>query len=165
MKKVHQCKITTLKNQEWFKKSNIKGTVLMCQCLSNIQVRAGDKYFEISNPGSRGVMSEKDAKAGIFDIACNPIYEPIHEAVKIGYLQIIKEKIINDLEVYRKLTEEMGFNHFNDNTKITFEDVSNHITGKDKLQKLLDKKIAKRAKTAVNNAIYSSGSKIKINKE
>ena len=151
MKKIHECKITTLKNQDWFKKTNIKGTVMMCQYLSNIQVSDGDKYFEVSNPGVRGVIAESGPKADIFDIAYNPQVKPISKAVKYGYMNLIKEKIQNDLEVYRKLVEKMGLK--DSEAKITMEDISKHITDKDEFQKALDAAISKRAAAAVANAI------------
>jgi hypothetical protein len=54
----------------------------------------------------RGGMSKTNGKTRIFDIATNPSPCSI-EKVRDGFIAILKEKIFNDIETYRKLVEQM----------------------------------------------------------
>ena len=128
IKKIHSCKITTLKNQEWIKnrKDPIRGVILASQCLSNVQVMGKDYNFEVSNPGQRGGICKDFCSADIFDIVCNPRDGSKIDMIKKGYLGIVREKIANDLNVYERLLETMKIK--DPAAKISWEDVSKHIT-------------------------------------
>jgi len=127
MKKLHICKVTTLKNQEWWKKlspkSKEKGTYLFCQHISNLQVNdEKTKYYhEVANEGQRGAVATDDISAGVFDIAVNPSEGTMGERVKEGFLSLLREKIMNDLVVYAKMVEDMQKKGLVDSSKTKIE--------------------------------------------
>ena len=112
--------------------------ILMCKHASNIEVLNKDngEYYNVAIPGQRGGIAEGNVKPRAFDIADNPHGKTKEDAIKSGYLAIIKEKINNDLEVYRKLLECMGINEH----KITLEDVSEYL----KIEEHIDLEVYKK---------------------
>jgi hypothetical protein len=131
--KRHVCKIVPLDKQSWFKNMNketIKGLMMMSQHLSNIQVFGTEdgEYFSVANPGQRGGIAKESANAKIFDIAYNPRGEAEEKMLKYGYLAIIREKIQNDLEVYRRLLESMNIS--DKKWDITLDDVAEFLKRK-----------------------------------
>ena len=110
MSEKHICNVTTLENQDWWKKSkNKKGTVLYCQHLSSLQVSDVDSeyYHEVANEGCRGAVATDDIQPNIFDVAVNPSKGNIEDRMKEGFLALLKEKVRNDLVVYNKMIEHM----------------------------------------------------------
>ncbi len=109
MKKIHEVKVTTMKNQEWWKKQDVKkGTYLFCQYLSNLQVynSSNEYYNELANNGQRGSLPSNN-DAGIFDIAVNLNKESVEQNLKDGFLCILREKILHDLIVYQQMIIDM----------------------------------------------------------
>jgi len=117
----------------------VGGMILMCKHASNIEVLNKDngEYYNVAIPGQRGGIAEGNVKPRAFDIADNPHGKTKEDAIKSGYLAIIKEKINNDLEVYRKLLECMGINEH----KITLEDVSEYLKTEEHIDLEVYKKI------------------------
>jgi len=109
MKRIHSCKITTLKNQDWWKNNkDRRGTHIFCQHLSNLQVAdEGGYYHEVANEGCRGAVCGGNVHANIFDIAVNPRCGNLGKRVKEGFLAILREKVANDLVAYRKMLDDM----------------------------------------------------------
>lgn len=125
-KVLHTCKITPLNQQaKTLKLADMKGLVLMSQYVSNIQVyrKSDNKYFSVANPSRREAVAEENAKPVIFDIATNPHEGTDAKMVRDGYLNLIEEKILNDLEVYRVLLDSMNIT----GNKITLDDIANKI--------------------------------------
>lgn len=133
--KNHSCRVVTLKEKNWIPdgKWSGKGMILFAPSISCIQVYSDGKYYEITNPGLRGAVPSKSEKPEIFDIVCNPYGGELPEMVKLGYMNIIREKIANDLAVYEGLLETMGLN--SEDNKIGIEDVIKHLSRKHPLQK------------------------------
>lgn len=107
LKKIHKCKVVTLKNQ--YRKGFCppkNGFYLFCQNISNLQYHDVDGYYCEVNVGRRGGVGCADDKTKIFDIAINP-YPTNPQNIRDGFVAILKEKILNDVEVYRKLVEQM----------------------------------------------------------
>ena len=132
----HTCKIITLKNQEWFKKAleekkyqvHENDLTIFCQHISNVQAYDGKNHYEVANSHGRGTVAEKEQEAEIYDIATKISGASTEKMLKIGYLNIIKEKIRNDLEVYSKLLDAMGIS--GEEGKITLKDVAERLGGK-----------------------------------
>jgi len=152
MRKDHTCDIIPLRDQDWYEKTNHNGIVMMSQCINNIQVldatnKERYKYYDVANPGQRGGVCGRGTETGIYDICYNPAYGlPVskNKMVKNGYLAIIKEKIVNDLNVYKRLIDEMGIS--DPDIDITMEDVSKYMLYKDELQVGLEKALGNKSK-------------------
>lgn len=104
----HRCQITSLKDQAWFKRQKKKkGLYMFCQHLSNLQVATDDGFYHEASVNLRGAIAEDDKTGQIFDVAANPVCKNKGEALKIGYLALLKEKITNDLVTYNKMLEKL----------------------------------------------------------
>ena len=104
----------TLKNQEWYKNhQNKKGTYVFSQHLSNLQVSNLEKdyYNEVGNTQRCGIP-ENNIDSEPFDIAYYVCHdelkgETLEAVMKKGMKMILREKILNDLNVYDKMLEDM----------------------------------------------------------
>jgi len=135
LEKLHECKVTTLKNQGWWQKLSEKnkkrGTYIFCQYLSDLQVADENAkyYHEVANEGCRGAVATDNIQPNIFDIAVNPINASFEDRVKEGFLAILKEKIQNDLVVYEKMLDDMKSKGFisGDSAKIKMYDIASKL--------------------------------------
>jgi len=121
--KYHYCQIVPLKEQEHWKKSkdtytSENGIIIFSQNISNLQIAIKDYYAQASVP-RRGSIGDEDSIGEIFDIAVNPRRQgnPL-DGLKKGFLAILMEKILNDLEAYRCILKKL----LSDN-KITQEEL------------------------------------------
>ena len=110
--KYHYCQIVPLKEQEHWKKSkdtytSENGIIIFSQNISNLQIAIKDYYAQASVP-RRGSIGDEDSIGEIFDIAVNPRRQgnPL-DGLKKGFLAILREKILSDLEAYRCILEKL----------------------------------------------------------
>jgi len=108
---MYKCEVVTLKNQDyWKKQEKHKGTTMTCQYIGNIQLGTDNYYAEATNCKGRGCVGEEEGNAIAFDIAVRPLNKDNdfdETMIKRGYIAILKEKIQNDLNVYRTLINKM----------------------------------------------------------
>ena len=106
-RKHHVCEIVTLKDQYHGQfQPPKKGAILFSQHVSALQYHDSDGYYKEScNEGQRAVVPVVNGKPGIFDIATSPSGETKY--IQLCFLAIIREGLINDINAYQFLIDEM----------------------------------------------------------
>jgi len=115
----HVTHITPMFDQKWFNKHDKqpqKGTMIMSQHISNIQISAHVGYEDdvgallkqySSTVNLRGAVAQPEEETKIFDVATNPRTGNTEDDIKIGFLRLLEEKIKNDLVAYHDLIDQM----------------------------------------------------------
>jgi len=106
MENIHECRVQSLKNQKWFKKLNKNKFkfVMSAQQISNIQAFYKGKYYRIENHNRIGIASKKN-RSRIIDIIMGDFND---NSIKSIYLDVLREKILNDINTYEELIRVIG---------------------------------------------------------
>jgi len=114
----------TMKHWPNFGKFKDKPCILNSKFTGNVQLNLGEKgyYIEVSN-SKRGAMAKVNEPIVAYDIATCPGKDSV-DYIKNGYLQIIRQKILNDIEIFRCLVKKLLDDKLVDSSSsISIEDV------------------------------------------
>jgi hypothetical protein len=121
--------VTTLKDQEWFSKSVLKGGlgfVMMGQSVSNLQLFIEDsKYYAEFGSSLRGGIPEFNVPVKPYSVAVSPKGGFSEENFRKGVSALLLEKLRNDLNTVNALMEHLKKDGIMDPSleEITFDDI------------------------------------------